>query len=442
MICKTVEDIKKIVKDRNVSFIQFWFVDVLGILKSFHVAPSELEVGLEEGMGFDGSSIEGFARIEESDMIAKPDPTTFQFIPWRGTERPVGRVFCDIMNPDGTPYDGDPRYALKRVLKKAADLGYIFYTGPELEFFYFENNCTPTIIDKAGYFDARPIDRGSDIRRETIFAMQDMGIQVEYSHHEVAPSQHEIDMRYDEALAMADKTMTMRVLVKEVARQHGYYATFMPKPIFGENGSGMHVHQSLFAGNRNAFYDAGDKYHLSKIGKNYIAGILKHSKEITAVLNQWVNSYKRLVPGYEAPVYISWARRNRSALVRVPMYKPGKEKATRIEFRSPDPACNPYLAFAVMLAAGLKGIEKDYPLANPVEEDIYEFTPEKRRKMKIDELPGSLFEAVSVCEKSQLVREALGDHIFNKFIENKKIEWDRYRVHVSEYEIEKYLPIM
>ena len=442
MICKTVEDIKKIVKDRNVSFIQFWFVDVLGILKSFHVAPSELEVGLEEGMGFDGSSIEGFARIEESDMIAKPDPTTFQFIPWRGTERPVGRVFCDIMNPDGTPYDGDPRYALKRVLKKAADLGYIFYTGPELEFFYFENNCTPTIIDKAGYFDARPIDRGSDIRRETIFAMQDMGIQVEYSHHEVAPSQHEIDMRYDEALAMADKTMTMRVLVKEVARQHGYYATFMPKPIFGENGSGMHVHQSLFAGNRNAFYDAGDKYHLSKIGKNYIAGILKHSKEITAVLNQWVNSYKRLVPGYEAPVYISWARRNRSALVRVPMYKPGKEKATRIEFRSPDPACNPYLAFAVMLAAGLKGIEKDYPLANPVEEDIYEVPPEKRRKMKIDELPGSLFEAVSVCEKSQLVREALGDHIFNKFIENKKIEWDRYRVHVSEYEIEKYLPIM
>jgi len=442
MICKTVEDIKKIVKDRNVSFIQFWFVDVLGILKSFHVAPSELEVGLEEGMGFDGSSIEGFARIEESDMIAKPDPTTFQFIPWRGTERPVGRVFCDIMNPDGTPYDGDPRYALKRVLKKAADLGYIFYTGPELEFFYFENNCTPTIIDKAGYFDARPIDRGSDIRRETIFAMQDMGIQVEYSHHEVAPSQHEIDMRYDEALAMADKTMTMRVLVKEVARQHGYYATFMPKPIFGENGSGMHVHQSLFAGNRNAFYDAGDKYHLSKIGKNYIAGILKHSKEITAVLNQWVNSYKRLVPGYEAPVYISWARRNRSALVRVPMYKPGKEKATRIEFRSPDPACNPYLAFAVMLAAGLKGIEKDYPLADPVEEDIYEFTPEKRRKMKIDELPGSLFEAVSVCEKSQLVREALGDHIFNKFIENKKIEWDRCGVHGREYDMEKYLPIM
>jgi glutamine synthetase len=346
------------------------------------------------------------------------------------------------MNPDGTPYEGDPRYALKRVLKKAADQGYTYNTGPELEFFYFENNERPIIIDKGGYFDARPLDKGSDLRRDTIFAMQDMGIQVEYSHHEVAPSQHEIDMRYDDGLAMADKTMTMRMIVKEIARQHGYYATFMPKPIFGQNGSGMHVHQSLFSGSKNAFYDASDKYHLSKIGKNYIAGILKHSREITAVLNQWVNSYKRLVPGYEAPVYISWARRNRSALVRVPMYKPGKEKATRIEFRSPDPACNPYLAFAVMLAAGLKGIEKDYPLADPIEEDIYEFTPEKRRKMKIDELPGNLFEAVSLVEKSQLVREALGDHIFNKFIENKKIEWDRYRVHVSEYEIEKYLPIM
>lgn len=442
MLCKTVEDVKKIVKDRNVSFIQFWFVDVLGILKSFAVTPSELEEGLDEGMGFDGSSIEGFARIEESDMIAKPDPTTFQFLPWRGTDRPVGRVFCDIMNPDGTPYEGDPRYALKRVLKKAADHGFTYYTGPELEFFYFENTGKPTIIDKGGYFDSRPLDKGSDLRRDTIFAMQDMGIQVEYSHHEVAPSQHEIDMRYDDGLAMADKVMTMRMVVKEIARQHGYYATFMPKPIFGQNGSGMHVHQSLFAGGRNAFYDAADKYHLSKVGKSYIAGILRHSREITAVLNQWVNSYKRLVPGYEAPVYISWARRNRSALVRVPMYKPGKEKATRIEFRSPDPACNPYLAFAVMLAAGLKGIEKEYALPEPIEEDIYEFTPEKRRKMKIDELPGNLFEAVTLVEKSQLVREALGDHIFNKFIENKKIEWDRYRIHVSEYEIEKYLPIM
>jgi len=442
MVCKNVEDVRKIIRDRNVSFIQFWFVDVLGILKSFTVTPSELEEGLVEGMGFDGSSIQGFARIEESDMIAKPDPTTFQFLPWRGTERPVGRMFCDILNPDGSPYEGDPRYVLKRMLKRAAESGYTYFVGPEPEYFYFVSNEAPRIIDQGGYFDTRPLDRGSDLRRDTIFALQDMGIQIEYSHHEVAPSQHEIDMRYDEALKMADKLVTLRMVVKEVARQHGYYATFMPKPILGENGSGLHCHQSLFRGKRNAFYDARDKYHLSEVGKYYIAGIMKHAREITAVLNQWVNSYKRLVPGFEAPVYIAWARRNRSTLVRVPMYKPGKEKATRIEFRSPDPACNPYLAFAVMLAAGLKGIEMKYPLAEPIEEDIYEFSAEKRRKKKIHELPGNLYEAISLVEKSALVREALGEHIFNKFVENKKIEWDRYRVHVSEYEIKKYLPIM
>ncbi|PJA48565.1 MAG: glutamine synthetase, partial [Syntrophobacterales bacterium CG_4_9_14_3_um_filter_49_8] len=319
---------------------------------------------------------------------------------------------------------------------------YTFYAGPELEYFYFENSEAPKIIDKGGYFDARPLDMGGDLRRDTIFALQDMGIQVEYSHHEVAPSQHEIDVRYDEGLKMADKTVTLRMVVKEIARQHGYYATFMPKPLFGQNGSGMHTHQSLFKGDANAFHDPNDKFHLSHVAKNYIAGIMKHSREITAVLNQWVNSYKRLVPGYEAPVYIAWARRNRSALVRVPMYKPGKEKATRVEFRSPDPACNPYLAFAVMLAAGLKGIEKNYQMPAPIEEDIYEFTPEKRREMNIQELPGNLYESICEVEKSELVREALGNHIFNKFIENKKIEWDRYRIHVSEYEIEKYLPIM
>jgi glutamine synthetase len=442
MMCETAEDVKKIVKEKNVSFIQFWFVDVLGILKSFAITPSEMDEGLTEGMGFDGSSIEGFARIEESDMIARPDPKTLQFLPWRGTERPVCRMFCDILNPDGTPYEGDPRYVLKKTLKRAADMGYTFYAGPELEYFYFENSESPKIIDKGGYFDTRPLDKGSDLRRDTIFALQDMGIQVEYSHHEVAPSQHEIDMRYDEGLKMADKTITLRMVVKEIARQHGYYATFMPKPLFGQNGSGMHTHQSLFKGSANAFHDPNDKYHLSQVAKNYIAGIMKHSREITAVLNQWVNSYKRLVPGYEAPVYIAWARRNRSALVRVPMYKPGKEKATRVEFRSPDPACNPYLAFAVMLAAGLKGIEKNYQMPAPVEEDIYEFSPEKRREMNIAELPGNLYESICEVEKSELVREALGDHIFNKFIENKKIEWDRYRIHVSEYEIEKYLPIM
>ena len=441
-MCKTEQDVLNIVKDTEVSFIQFWFTDVLGILKSFAVTQSELEEGLTEGMGFDGSSIEGFARIEESDMIAKPDPATFQFLPWRSGDRPVARMFCDILKPDGSPYEGDTRYALKRVLKRAADKGYTLYLGPELEYFYFESNQAPKIIDKGGYFDARPLDMGGDLRRDTIFALQDMGIQVEYSHHEVAPSQHEIDVRYDEGLKMADKTMTIRIVVKEIARQHGVYATFMPKPIFGENGSGMHTHQSLFKGDVNAFHDPADKYHLSQVAKCYIAGILKHAREITAITSQWVNSYKRLVPGYEAPVYVSWARRNRSTLVRVPMYKPGKEKATRVEFRSPDPACNPYLAFAVMLAAGLKGIEEGYPLPDHIEEDIYQFSSEKRKKLNIEELPGNLYAAIHEVEKSELVRETLGDHIFNNFIENKKIEWDCYRTHVSQYEIEKYLPIM
>ncbi len=442
MIFKTEEDVRNIVKDTEVSFIQFWFTDVLGILKSFAVTPSELDEGLTEGMGFDGSSIEGFARIEESDMIAKPDPTTFQFLPWRPGDRPVARMFCDILQPDGSPYEGDPRYVLKRVLKKAADKGYTFYLGPELEYFYFEGNGAPKIIDKGGYFDARPLDLGSDLRRETIFALQDMGVQIEYSHHEVAPSQHEIDMRYDEGLKMADKTMTLRIVVKEIARKNGFYATFMPKPLFGENGSGMHTHQSLFKGENNAFFDANDQYNLSNVAKYYIAGIMKHAREITAITNQWVNSYKRLVPGYEAPVYVSWARRNRSAMVRVPMYKPGKEQATRIEFRSPDPTCNPYLAFAVMLAAGLKGVEEKYELPNPVEEDIYEMDEAARDRAGIDSLPGNLFEAIQEVEKSDVVRKTLGDHIFNKFVENKKIEWDCYRTHVSKFEIEKYLPIM
>jgi glutamine synthetase len=442
MICKTEEDVRDIVKDTEVSFVQFWFTDVLGILKSFAVTPSELGEGLTEGMGFDGSSIEGFARIEESDMIAKPDPTTFQFLPWRPGDRPVARVFCDILQPDGSPYEADPRYVLKRMLKKAADQGYTFNVGPELEYFYFANNEEPRVIDKGGYFDARPLDMGSDLRRETIFALQDMGIQIEYSHHEVAPSQHEIDMRYDEGLKMADKTMTLRIVVKEIARKNGFYASFMPKPLFGENGSGMHTHQSLFKGDKNAFFDAGDEYHLSSAGKSYIAGIMRHAREMAAITNQWVNSYKRLVPGYEAPVYVSWARRNRSAMVRVPMYKPGKEEATRIEFRSPDPACNPYLAFAVMLAAGLRGIEENYPLPDPVEEDIYEMDEAARLKAGIESLPGNLFEAIKEVEKSELVRETLGDHIFNKFIENKKLEWDSYRTHVSRFEIEKYLPIM
>jgi len=437
--CRSEESVRKLVKELNVSFIQFWFVDVLGFLKSFAVTPSELDEGLTEGMGFDGSSIEGFARIQESDMIAKPDPATFQLVPWRGADRPVARMFCDILNPDGTNYEGDPRFVFKRLLKKVSEKGYTFYVGPELEYFYFKNNKSTDVLDFGGYFDARPLDVGSDLRRDTIFALQSMGIQVEYSHHEVAPSQHEIDLRYDEGLKMADKTVTYRLVVKEIARQHGVYATFMPKPIFGQNGSGMHVHQSLFKGFQNAFHDPADKYNLSDVAKQYIAGLLRHAPEIAVVTNQWVNSYKRLVPGYEAPVYVSWARRNRSAMVRVPMYKPGKEVATRIEFRSPDPACNPYLAFAVMLGAGMDGIEKKMVLPDPIEEDIYEMNPAERKAHGITDLPGNLYTAILEAEKSKLVREVLGDHIFNKFIENKKIEWDTYRTHVSQYELDRYL---
>ncbi len=437
------EYVLKTVEEKKVKFIRLWFTDVLGYLKSFAITVDELEGALDEGMGFDGSSIEGYARIQESDMMAKPDPSTFTILPWRPTEdAAVARMFCDVLEPDGTPYKGDPRYALKRNLKKAADKGYTFYVGPELEFFYFRNAQGTECLDSGGYFDLTPLDVASDLRRDTILALEKMGIHVEYSHHEVAPSQHEIDLRYAEGLQMADAAMTYRLTVKEIAMKYGVYATFMPKPLFGQNGSGMHTHQSLFKGERNAFFDANDKYGLSKDGKAYIAGLLTHAREICSLVAQWVNSYKRLVPGYEAPVYVSWARRNRSALVRVPMYKPGKENATRAEFRCPDPACNPYLAFAVMLAAGLKGIEEGYELPEPVEKDIFEMNEQERADHGIISLPGSLEEAIAETEKSELVREALGDHIFEKFIANKKMEWDAFRTHVSGFELENYLPVL
>lgn len=439
---KTNEDILKLVKEKNVKFIRLWFTDILGQLKSFAITSEELEGAFDEGMGFDGSSIKGYARIDESDMVAKPDPTTFQIIPWRPKEQAVGRMFCDILNPDGSPYEGDPRYALKRNLERIKKKGYTFYLGPELEFFYFKDDKGTEVLDKGGYFDLTTLDAASDLRRETVLTLEAMGIKVEYSHHEVAPSQHEIDLRYADALTMADSVMTYRVVVKEVATKYGCYATFMPKPIFRQNGSGMHTHQSLFKGSSNVFFDSKDKYHLSDIAKKYIAGLLKHAPEITAVCNQWVNSYKRLVPGYEAPVYIAWARRNRSALVRVPMYKPGKEQATRIELRSPDPACNPYLAFSVMLAAGLEGIEKGYKLAEPVEKDIFHLNDAEKEKLGIDSLPGSLAKAIEKIENSEIARKALGDHIFNAFIENKKIEWDNYRIQIHPYELDRYLPIL
>ena len=440
---KNKELVLKTVRDEGVRFIRLWFTDVLGFLKSFTIMPDELEGALDEGMGFDGSSIEGYARIHESDMVAMPDPATFIILPWEPEAGvPVARMFCDILNPDGTPYDGDPRYALKRNIARAAEKGYTFYVGPELEYFYFKDSKSVEPLDAGGYFDLTPVDVASDLRCETVLALEKMGIKVEYSHHEVAPSQHEIDLRYTEGLSMADIAMTYRLAVKEVAVQRGFYATFMPKPIFGENGSGMHTHQSLFTGEENAFFDPNDEYYLSAVGKSYIAGVLRHTVEICSIIAQWVNSYKRLVVGYEAPVYVAWARRNRSALVRVPMYKPGKAKATRMEFRCPDPACNPYLAFAVMLAAGLKGIEEGYELPDPVEEDIFEMSPAARADRGIDALPGDLAEAIAETEKSELVREALGDHIFSKFIENKRIEWDRYRAHVSGYELDKYLPVL
>lgn len=437
------EYVLKKAKEHDIKFIRLWFTDILGVLKNFAITAEELESALEEGMGFDGSSIEGFARIDESDMVALPDPDTFQLLPWRSTEhRAVARMFCDILKPGGEPFEGDPRYVLKQNLKRAADKGYTYYVGPELEFFYFRDSQGTEFLDQGGYFDLTPRDAATDLRKETVLTLEEMGIGVEYSHHETAPSQHEIDIRYTDALTMADSVMTYRLVVKEVALKYGVYATFMPKPVVGINGNGMHTHQSLFTGDKNAFFDPKDPYHLSKAGKCFIAGLLKHAPELTAVTNQWINSYKRLVPGYEAPVYLSWARRNRSDLIRIPEYRPGREKATRIEFRSPDPACNPYLAFSVMLAAGLEGIEKGYEVPEPIEENVYEMSEEERQRRGIATLPASLLEAILLTEKSELVQKALGDHVFNAFIENKKIEWNQYRTQVTDYELKRYLPIL
>lgn len=442
MQIKTKDDVFAAIDKYNVRFVRLWFTDILGVPKSFAINTNELDGAFSEGMGFDGSSIIGFAKIHESDMVYKPDPTTFKIIPWRQQENAVARLFGDILNPDGTPYEGDPRQVLKRNLARLKDKGYTYNVGPEMEFFYFKNDQGTELLDKGGYFDLTTLDAASDLRRDTVLALDAMGIDVEFSHHEVAPSQHEIDMHYADALTMADQVMTFKITVKEIATKYGYYASFMPKPIFGQNGSGMHVHQSVFQGKKNVMYSAGDPFHLSEEGKYYVAGLLKHAREITAVTNQWINSYKRLVPGYEAPVYICWARRNRSALVRVPMYKPGKELATRVEFRSPDPGANPYLAFSVMLAAGLAGIANKYELPEPKEKNIFHMTEEERIAEGIYSLPGSLNEALESTEKSQLVKEALGDHVFNAFIDNKKAEWDAYRTNVTQWEMERYLPLL
>ncbi|MFC2081980.1 glutamine synthetase family protein [Candidatus Bipolaricaulota bacterium] len=427
------------VKDAEVRFVQLWFTDLLGNLKNIEIPASELGKALDGGIGFDGSSIHGFARIDESDMLLKPDPETFVALPWEN----IGRLICDVVQPGGEPYEGDPRWILKQSLARAAEHGLTMNVGTELEYFYLRSNRSLETLDSAGYFDLSPADDSTEIRRETVLAIEAMGIPVEAAHHEVAPSQQEIDLRHCDALGMADRLMTCRYAIKEVARRHGVHATFMPKPLNAENGSGMHTHMSLAGlGGGNAFFDAADPLHLSALARGYIAGIMRHAKEITGVCAQWVNSFKRLVPGFEAPVYITWARRNRSNMIRIPMYQVGEESATRIEFRAPDSACNPYLAFAVLLHAGLEGIEKGYPLSDPIDVDVYHLSEEERAERGIETLPGSLNEAIACMRGSDLVRRALGGHIFDKFIENKQIEWDAYRSQVHQYEIDRYLPIL
>jgi glutamine synthetase len=439
----TADDVMRLVEERDIRFIRLWFTDVLGQLKSFSINSSELADAFEGGMGFDGSSITGFNAIEESDMIAVPDPATFAALPWRPQDDGVGRMFCDVQTPERTPYEGDPRHVLRRALQRATDMGFDdFMVGPELEYFYFRDARSTEPLDQGGYFDLTTLDAGSDLRRETIFALEQLGIHVEYSHHEVGPSQHEIDMRYAPALKMADDCMTYRLTVKECAMKYGLHATFMPKPLFGENGSGMHTHMSLFRGGRNAFFDADDPYYLSPIGKAFIAGQLRHAREISSIFAQWVNSYKRLVPGYEAPTYVAWSRRNRSALVRVPLYHPGKEQATRMELRCPDPACNPYLTFAVLLQAGLEGVEHGYELPEPMEKNLYHLAPDERRRLGIEQLPATLGEAIELTAESELVLRTLGEHMFNRFVEIKRQEWEDYRVQVTQWELDRYLPVL
>jgi len=433
------DEVLRRLRDERIEFVRFWFTDVVGAIKSFAIPSEELEGVFQKGKGFDGSSIEGFNEIHESDMNAMPDPSTFAVLPWR-KEHAVGRMYCDILNPDGSPYEGDPRYVMRRALERMTEMGFdTFNLGPECEFFLFKDDKGTEVLDKGGYFDLTTLDVASDFRRDVFFALRELGIPVEYQHHEVGPSQHEIDMRYADGLTMCDHVMTYKVTVKEVAMAHGYYATFMPKPLFGENGSGMHTHMSLFRDGQNAFFESDDEWHLSEVAKQFIAGLLVHAREISALFAPSVNSYKRLVPGYEAPVYMAWSRRNRSALVRVPVYEPGEEKATRAELRCPDPSCNPYLAFAAMLHAGLEGIERGYELPPPMERNLYDMTDAEREENIIGSLPKSLGEAIEDMENSSLVRRSLGDHVFENYIALKTAEWDDYRVQVTPWEFERYL---
>jgi glutamine synthetase len=442
------EYVLRTVEERGVRFVQLWFTDVLGVPKSFSITPAELENALDEGMTFDGSAIDGFSRVQESDVLAKPDPKTFQILPLKanrhgGEHSDVARVFCDILNLDGSPFEGCPRHVLRRNLEKARGRGFSFYAAPEIEYFYFADGSPtgiPTPLDSGSYFELTVADLTSDLRKRTVLTLEDMGIPVEYAQHEDAPSQHEIDLRYTDALTMADTVMTVRLVVKEIAQEQGVYASFMPKPLSGVQGSGMHTHFSLFEGDKNAFNDPGDAHGLSALARQFIAGLLHHAHEITAVTNQWVNSYKRLVAGYEAPVNVSWAYNNRSALVRVPIAKRGRSESTRIEFRSPDPACNPYLAFAVVLAAGLRGIEEKYELGAEASSNLFSLTPEELASEGIRPLPTSLHDALVEMERSELVAEALGEHVFEWFLRNKRAEWEAYTREVTPFEIARYLP--
>jgi glutamine synthetase len=429
------------VQERGIRFIRLWFTDVQGFLKSVSISPQELETAFEEGMTFDGSAINGYARLQEADMLAKPDPSTFQILPWRRDEQ-VARMFCDIVTPEGEAFAGDPRTVLKRNLRRAAELGFTFYVAPELEYFYFaDSGPEPKVLDRGGYFDLTPLDVAQEYRRKTINALEQLGIPVEHSHHEVAPSQHEIIVRYTDALTMADNIMSFRLAVKEVALEHDIYATFMPKPLENHDGSGMHLHLSLFKDDENIF--AGDEPgELSATGKAFVAGLLRHSREITAVTNQWVNSYKRLVAGFEAPIYVTWGRNNQSALVRVPSAKRGKPESVRVEYRSPDSAANPYLALSVLLAAGLEGVAQGYELPAEAPGNVFELSSRERQALGIERLPETLAQALDVMESSELVRNALGDHVFNWFLRNKRKEWERYQHHVSRFELETYLPVL
>ncbi len=442
MIEQQRDYVLRTVEERGIRLVRLWFTDVLGNLKSFAISPAEMENALNDGMIFDGSAIDGFSRIQESDVLALPDANTFEVLPWVDPKGAEARVFCDVAKLDGTPFDGDPRQVLRRNLNAARELGYQFYVAPDIEYFYFDPptvDSRPVPLDEGGFFDLTSTDITSSLRKETIRTLETMSIPVEYSFHEDAPSQHEIDLRHTDALTMADSVMTFRLVVKEIAALHNVHATFMPKPLENVQGSGMHLHLSLFKDEQNAFHDADDPYNLSETAKQFMAGLLRHAAEITAITNQTVNSYKRLVPGFEAPVHISWARNNRSGLIRVPIQKRNNEQSTRIEYRSPDPACNPYLAFSVILAAGLRGIREGYELPQEADANLFEIGDDMLEKLGIGQLPQSMSDALQVMEKSELVAEALGEHIFEWFLRNKRAEWRGYKTHISQYELNRYL---